>query len=152
VSPRITALGFACVAIGLTAAQDVFPAREWYHGWQYITILAIAIVVDLAYAWRARRGEDGRAGRRLALAMAGAAIVGLAGAISGLCGPDTVTVVGTPGTVTPVPDLGAAAFFSVVDAPAIERGDAGVTLRRRGAPPVDVGRRPVPLDLSVVVA
>ena len=151
-SPRVTALLFALVAIGLTVAQDAFPAREWYHEWQYITILAIAIVVVLVYAGRARTGSDGVAGRRLALAMLGAAIVGTAGLLSGLCGPDTLTVVGTPGTVIPVPDLGAAAFFAPVDAAAIERGDTLVTLRRRGAPPVEVGRRPLPLDLSVVVA
>jgi hypothetical protein len=152
VSPRLTALVFAFVAIGLTAAQDAFPARDWYHGWQYITILAIAIVVMAVYALRARAGDDGIAGRRLAVAMIGAVIVAAAGMISGLCGPDTVTVVGTPGTVTPVPDLGAAAFFAAADAASIARGDAVVTLRRRGAPPVEVGARPVPLDLSVVVA
>ncbi len=146
------ALLFAAIAIGLTAAQDTFPAREWYHGWQYITILAIAIVVTIVYAWRARGGSDGVVGRRLAVAMLGAAIVGVAGLLSGLCGPDTVTVVGTPGTVTPVPDLGAAAFFAPADAAAIERGSTVVTLRRRGAPAVEVGARPLPLDLAVVVA
>lgn len=151
-NPRVTALLFAVIAIGLTAAQDAFPAREWYHTWQYVTILAIAIVVLVVYGWRARNGSDGLAGRRLALAMLGAAIVGAAGLLSGLCGPDTVTVVGTPGTVIPVPDLGAAAFFAPVDAASIERGDTVVTLRRRGAPAVEVGRHPLPLDLSVVVA
>jgi hypothetical protein len=152
VSPRVTALLFAVVAIGLTAAQDLFPARDWYHAWPYITIVAIAIVAVVVYAWNARTGADGHVGRRLALAMLGAAIVGVAGLISGLCGPDTVTVVGTPGTVIPVPDLAAAAFFAPADAASIERGDTVVTLRRRGAPPVEVGRHPVPLDLSVVLA
>ena len=151
-SPRLSALAFACVAIALTAAQDLVPARDWYHAWQYIAILAIAIVVVVTYGWRGLRGGDGGVGRRLAAAMLGAAIVGIAGLLSALIGPDTLTVVGTPGTVTPVPDLGAAAFFAPVDPAAIDRGDAVVTLRRLGAPPLEIGRRPVPLDLSVVVA
>jgi hypothetical protein len=152
VSARLGALAFACIAIGLTAAQDLAPAQDWYHLWQYITILGIALIVMAGYAWRAWRGADGIAGRRWAAAMIGAAIVGVAGLLSALIGPDTVTVVGTPGTVTPVPDLGAAAFFAPADPAAIERGDAPVTLRRRGAPPLEIGRRPVPLDLAVVVA
>ena len=56
---------------------------------------------------------------------------------------------GTPGTVTPVPDLGAAAFFAPADPQTLPRGDAIVTLRRRDAAPVDVGARPVPLGLWV---
>jgi len=34
----------------------------------YITILAIALVVMIVYAWRAYRGNDGILGRRLAVA------------------------------------------------------------------------------------
>ena len=62
-SARATAIAFALIAIGLTIAQDVWPARDWYHAWQYVTILAIAIVVMLAHALRAWRGKDG-AGRQ----------------------------------------------------------------------------------------
>lgn len=148
-SARATAFAFAVVAIGLTIAQDVWPARDWYHGWQYITILSIAIVVMFAHALRAWRGKDGPAGKRIALALAGAIACGTAGLLSGLIGPDGVTVVGTPGTVTPVPDLGAAAFFAPADPQSIPRGDATVTLRRRDAAPVDVGPRPVPIGLWV---
>jgi hypothetical protein len=140
------------LAIGLTLAQDVVPARDWYHGWQYIVVLAIAIAIMLGYAWTARGGADGRAGQRLAVALVGAIVVAATGLLSGLIGPDTVTIVGTPGTVVPVPDLGAAAFFGEVDAPQFARGDAGITLRRRDAGPQDVGARPVPIGLSVVFA
>ncbi len=149
-SPRATAIVLALLAIGLTVAQDVAPARDWYHSWQYIALLALAIVVMVGYAWSARAGADGVAGRRLALAMAGATATAVAGLLSGLIGPDTVTVVGTPGTVTPVPDLGVAAFFAPVDAAALARGDAAVTLRRRGDGPVDIGTSPTPVGLSVV--
>jgi hypothetical protein len=149
VNARATAIAFALFAIVLTLVQDVLPARDWYHGWQYTTILGIAIVIMLAHALRAWRGKDGANGKRIALALAGAIAVAVAGLLSGLIGPDTVTVLGTPGTVTPVADLGAAAFFAQADPQTIPRGDATVILRRRGAGPVEVGSRPVPVGLSV---
>ena len=149
-SSRVTAILLAVVAIGLTVAQDLRPARDWYHSWQYIALLALAIVVMAGYAWSARNGADGTAGKRLALALVGATVTAVAGLLSGLIGPDTVTVVGTPGTVTPVPDLGVAAFFGAVDADALARGDATVTLRKRGDAPLDVGAGPTPVGLSVV--
>jgi hypothetical protein len=149
VNARASAFAFALLAIGLTLAQDVFPARDWYHGWQYTTILAIAIGVMVVHALRSWRGKAGPNGKRVALALAGASVVAVAGLLSGLIGPDTVTVVGTPGTVTPVAELGAAAFFAPADPQTIPRGDATVTLRRRNAGPVEIGPRPVPVGLSV---
>lgn len=147
-SSRVTALAFALAAIALTLAQELWPAREWYHGWQYVVFLAVAVVVTVRAAWLARRGP----GRRFALAMIGAAAVAVAGLLSGLIGPDTVTIVGTPGTVTPIPDLGVAAFFNATDPARLARGDAAITLRRRDGAAVDVGTRPVPFGLSVVFA
>jgi hypothetical protein len=149
VNARATAIAFALLAIVLTVAQDVFPARDWYHGWQYTTILAIAIVVMCAHLRRAWRGDDGPNGKRIALALAGAIAVAVAGLLSGLIGPDDVTVLGAPGTVTPVPDLGAAAFFAQADPQSVARGDAVVTLRRRNAADVVVGTRPMPVGLWV---
>ena len=148
-SARATAIAFALLAVVLTLAQDVFPARDWYHAWQYTAILGIAILVMVAHLWRAWRGRDGANGKRIALALAGAVAVAVAGLLSGLIGPDDVTVVGTPGTVTPVPDLGAAAFFAPADPQSIPRGDATVTLRRRNASDVSVGPRPVPVGLWI---
>jgi hypothetical protein len=149
VNARATAFAFALPAIVLTVAQDVLPARSWYHSWQYTVILALAILVMAVHAWRAWRGGDGPRGRRVALALAGAVAIALAGLLSGLIGPDDVTVVGTPGTVTPVPDLGAAAFFPAADPQTLPRGDAQVVLRRRDAAPVSVGTTPVPIGLWV---
>lgn len=146
---RASAFAFALLAIALTLAQDVFPARDWYHGWQYTTILGIAIAVMFVHALRSWRGKAGANGKRVALALAGAIAVAIAGLLSGLIGPDTVTVVGTPGTVTPVAELGAAAFFAPADPQTIPRGDATVTLRSRNAGPVEIGPRPVPVGLSV---
>ena len=148
-SARATAIAFALLAIVLTLAQDVFPARDWYHAWQYTAILAIAIVVMVAHLWRAWRGRDGANGKRIAVALAGATAGAVAGLRSGLIGPDDVTIVGTPGTVTPVPDLAAAAFFAPADPQSLPRGDATVTLRRRNASDVSVGPRPVPVGLWV---
>ncbi len=132
-SGRLSALAVAIFAIALVLAQLVVPETALYHTWQYALALAIALIVIVVYANRARRGADGVVGKRLALAMVGAAAIDLAGLASGLLGPDTATIVGTPGTVDPIPALGAAAFFSPADAQAIAHGDVGVTLRRRGA-------------------
>ena len=130
---RITALGTGLLAIVLVVAQDVVPQTPLYHRWQYALVLTICLVVIVAYANRARTGGDGVAGRRLVVAMIGAAIVDVAGLAAGLLGPDTAQVIGTPGTVTPIPALGAAAFFGPADAGAIAAGSASVILRRRDA-------------------
>jgi hypothetical protein len=138
VSARAAAIAVALVAIALVVAQDVVPATPLYHTWQYALALAVTLVVVLGYAKGALRGDDGRAGKRLSVAMLGAAIVAFAGLASGLLGPDTAAVTGTPGTVTPIPALGAAAFFPPVEAGAIAHGVAPVVLRRRGASEISV--------------
>lgn len=135
-SARIAALAIAALVIALAVAQDVYPQTPLYHTWQYALAVAIGLAVVIAYANGARRGEDGVAGKRLLVAMAGAVVAGIAGLASGLLGPDTASVIGTPGTVTPVPALGAAAFFAPVDAESLSRGGAGVVLRRRNAPEI----------------
>jgi hypothetical protein len=138
-SGRITAVVVASIAIALVLAQDLSPRTALYHTWQYALALAIALAVVLLYANSTRRGEEGVSGKRLAVAMLGAAVVDLAGLASGLMGPDTAAVIGTPGTVSPIPALGAAAFFSPADADGIARGDAGVNLRRRNAAEIPLG-------------
>ena len=133
---RVATLAVAVVAIGLVVAQDLYPASPLYHTWQYAAALALALAVMIAYANGVRRGEAGAHGRRLLVAIAGAAIVDVAGLASGLLGPDTADIVGTPGTVTPVPALNAAAFFGAADPAALARESGAVTLRRRGAPEI----------------
>lgn len=149
-TPRVSALVFGLLGTGLTLAQFALPGRDWYHSWQYAAVLAIVLAVVSAYAWRARAGSDGPRGVRLAYAACGAFAVAAAGLVAGLIGPDTVTVFGAPGGVTPVPDVEAAAFFGAADADGVRRGDAVLTLRRRGAPPLEVGLLPVTLGLSVL--
>jgi hypothetical protein len=142
-SSRQTTIAVALAAIALTLAQDVRPGLDAYHTWQYAAALAAAIVVLASYAWSARTGGDGPAGRRIAIGVAGALAIAIGGLLSGLIGPDTVTVGGSPGTVTPVPDLQAAAFFGAADPQTIARGDATVALRQKGgdAIPVPAGGR-----------
>lgn len=135
---RQTALLFAVAAIALSLAQDVRPGLDFYHTWQYAAALSIAIVVLTTYAWGARSGADGPVGRRVAIGIAGALAIAVGGLLSGLIGPDTVTVSGSPGTVTPVADLGAAVFFGSADPATIARGDATVSLREKGSAPLVV--------------
>lgn len=138
-SGRFAALAIALATIALVLAQDLFPRSALYHTWQYALALAIALTVVFVYANAARRGDDGPHGKRLAIAMLGAAVVGIAGLASGLLGPDTAEIIGTPGTVTPVPALGAAAFFNTVEADGLASGAGSVTLRRRNAREVALG-------------
>lgn len=143
-SRRLTACAVGAVCIGLVVAQDVVPLAGLFHTWQYATALALGAFVLIGYLNGARKGEDGLAGKRLALAVAGALVVTLAGLASGLLGPDTETVSHAPGTVAPIPDLRAAAFFTQVDAATLAAGEAHVTVRRPNKPELDVapnGRR-----------
>lgn len=144
-SARRTAILVAAIAIALVVAQDVYPQTPLYHTWQYALALGIALTVVIVYSSGARRGDDGARGKRTLVAMLGAAVVIVAGLASGLLGPDTTQIVGTPGTVTPVGALGVAAFFAPADAAAIARGNAGVVLRRRNGPEIalDAGRHRV---------
>lgn len=136
---RITALAVAIACIGLVVAQDVVPLVDFFHTWQYATALALGAFVLIAYLNGALRGADGAAGKRFALAVAGALAVTLAGIASGLLGPDTQTISHAPGTVAPLPDLKAAAFFSAADARTVADGSAHVLLRRPGRAEIDVG-------------
>lgn len=132
------ALGAAAAGILLVLAQDVVPSWTGYHTWQYSAALAIAAIAIAGYALGARRGEDGELGMRLTFAMTGALVVIAAGIASGLLGPDTETVQRAPGTVAPLPDVGAAAFFPVAGPAAIAAGDASVSLRRRNASELEI--------------
>jgi hypothetical protein len=96
------------------------------------------MVAVTGYTLDARAGRDGETGRRLAIAMIGALVIGAAGLISGLLGPDTETVTRAPGTVAPLPALGAAAFFPLAGPDEIARGDITVTLRRRDGTTLEI--------------
>lgn len=136
---RTVALVAAGASIALVFAQDAAPAWAGYHTWQYALVLALGAVAIGGYVQGARKGEDGIVGTRLLVAMAGALVIIAAGIASGLLGPDTEIIARAPGTVAPLPDVGAAAFFPIASAEAIARGDGHIGLRRRNAPSVDIG-------------
>lgn len=138
-SPRTLAFVAAFAIVALVFAQDVIPTWAGFHAWQYSATLGLCAIAIFGYIGGARKGEDGEAGRRLVFAMTGALVVAATGIASGILGPDTQTVARAPGTVAPLPDVGAAAFFPVAGADAIARGDAHVALRRRNADPIDIG-------------
>ena len=130
---RATALWAAGGGVALALAQDVVPGAALYHTWQYALAVAVVLTIAALAIVPAWRGRIGARGRWLAVALAAAAALDVAGLASGLLGPDTARIIGDPGTVTPIPALGAAAFFGAADADTIARGNAGVVLRRRGA-------------------
>jgi hypothetical protein len=136
---RAVALASAVAGMALVFAQDVFPAWAGFHTWQYTAALVLATIAVTGYALDARKGTDGEVGRRLAIASIGAVVVIVAGIASGLLGPDTETVARAPGTVAPLPDVGAAGFFPVADPATIARGDAHVQVRRRDGTSIDIG-------------
>jgi hypothetical protein len=131
VSSRLIALVSAGICVALVLAQDVVPAWTGFHTWQYAAVMVLLSVTLVAYALEARTGRDGEVGTKLVFALIGALVVGAAGIASGLLGPDTETIVRAPGTVAPLPDVGAAAFFGNADAATIARGDARVGLRQK---------------------
>ena len=124
------ALAVAVAAIALSLLQDAY-LTPFYHGWQYIVLMALLAAV-LCNAALARRRKP------LGLAFAGAAVLALAGLASGLFGPDTVEIARAPGTVAPIAQLHAAAFFGAVDAAALSEGSASIVLRRPGRAPIAV--------------
>ena len=142
-SARTAAVLAAAVCIVLALAQDAAPGWAGFHTWQYAAALAIAMIAVVGYVLEARQGRDGEVGRRLVVAMIGALVIGVAGLIAGLLGPDTQTVTQAPGTVAPLPAVGAAAFFPLAGPAEIARGDTRVILRRRDGTSLEIepGRR-----------
>jgi peptide/nickel transport system substrate-binding protein len=127
----------AACSIALVGAQYLFPRWAGFHTWQYAALLAICAATILGYLLGARkRPQDGSG--RLAIAMFGALIAIVAGIASGLLGPDSETIARAPGTVAPLPDAGAAAFFPNAGPDAIARGDLRVVLRRRNGGTLEI--------------
>ena len=131
------ALFAAACGIVLVGAQYLSPRWTGFHTWQYAALLALVAVTILAAQLGARKQPSAGAGR-FAIAMFGALIVVVAGMASGLLGPDSETIARAPGTVAPLPDVGAAAFFPNVGPDAVARGNQPVILRRRSAGTLEI--------------
>jgi hypothetical protein len=143
----VTGLGFAplcaLAAVALVLAQYAFPRWPGYHVWQYAAALALLAAPVIGRAFDLRRPSGG-ASTSMLVALLGALVIIATGLGSGLLGPDTEIVQRAPGTVAPLPDVGAAAFFPNANAQDVARGDEGVVLRRRSGPPLAIapgGRR-----------
>jgi hypothetical protein len=124
-------IALAAAGVAMVLAQDAYPQWPGYHAWPYAAALALVAAVVLGGFRAASPGH--------AIALLGALIILAAGAGSGLLGPDTETVTSAPGTVAPLPDAGAAAFFPDVAAADIARGDARIIVRRRDGGSFELG-------------
>jgi hypothetical protein len=136
VSARIATLIAGSVACAVVLAQVFIPGRALFHTWQYALALGVLAYLLISYVAPAMRGSDGPVGKMVAIALLGMLIVVADGLASGLLGPDTETIARAPGTIAPLPEIGAAAFFAGADPSTIESGHASVTLRRRGQPDI----------------
>ena len=137
-SRRAFALSAALAGIALVLVQDFAPRWSGFHTWQYAALLTIAAAVAIRYLFGLRKVRAAKNESRLSLALFGALTVIVAGLASGLLGPDTETLARSPGTVLPLPDANAAAFYPNVDAGAIARGDIHLVIRRRDRAPLDI--------------
>jgi peptide/nickel transport system substrate-binding protein len=137
-SARALVVIAAVTGIALVLVQDLAPHWAGFHTWQYAAMLAMCggVLVWYIVTLRSRRAAEGEG--RLLLAIFGALIVLVAGLASGLLGPDTETLARAPGTVLPIADVGAAAFYPNADAAAIARGDTHLILRRRNGGSLDI--------------
>ena len=128
----------ALAGVAVVLAQYAAPSWPGFHVWEYATALALLCVPAVGRAFELRRGSD-RESLGTFVALLGALVVIATGIGSGLLGPDTEVVQRPPGTVAPLPDVGAAAFFPNVDAHAVALGDEAIVLRRLDGPPLSVG-------------
>jgi hypothetical protein len=111
---------FLVCAIAMVVAQDVSPGAPIYHsGWYNALDIALFVLA----AWRLRSL------RKFYVAAFGAAVIVLAGAVSGLMGADTHTVVGAPGASVRDDDVGGSFLFPLSgDAIALQRGNSEVSI------------------------
>jgi hypothetical protein len=124
VKTRFAAIFAELVACALVIAQIVFPGNALFHTWQYALSLVVVAWLLITSAARSRRAL-------LGISLLGALIVVADGLASGLLGPDTERIARAPGTVAPLPNIGAAAFFSSATPQSLARGNAVITIRRR---------------------
>lgn len=114
-------------AAGMTVAQDIFPGNALFHtGWYNALDVALIVAALLQR-------------RKNALALFGAAIVVLSGVAAGLMGPDTHTVVGSPGATVTDDQIGSAFVFPLAQ-PNVDPQTVTVSLRS-GSSLVPIGAR-----------
>ncbi len=103
-------------AAGMTAAQDVFPGNAVFHSGWYNALNVVALAAAVFQR------------RKNSIALFGAAVVVLSGVAAGLMGPDTHTVVGSPGATVTDDQIGSAFVFPLAQ-PNVDPQSVTVWLR-----------------------
>lgn len=130
----------ALFAIGAVVVQFAVPGRALYHaGWYNVTIVALAVVAVAIGRKRFQTTRNPRFRLALIALLCGTASTALAGAASGLFGPDNQTIIGAPGQRVPIEGLGVLIFG--LGAKELAGGTA-VTLERPSRQPLSVGEAP----------
>jgi hypothetical protein len=130
-----TAAFCAALAVAGVVVELVVVARPLYHtGWYNVAIAALLVALALQMRRIVPSVTAGRARIAVTLAAFGVGIIGLAGIVSGLLGPDAETVVGAPGQSVRVAELGGDLRFPFREAP----GSADLV---RGGNAVPIGTR-----------
>jgi hypothetical protein len=135
--------GFLAAAICAVAAVLVelaIPGRAVYHtGWYNVALCALVILTIAASRRRFREARTSRARVAIVALAAGVTITGVAGAASGLLGPDDQSFVGAPGQRIRVEGLGVLVF--PLAATELSSG-ARVALERSLGGPLEIDDRP----------
>ncbi len=136
----MTLLPAAAVAVvAAVAVELVLPGQTVYHdGWYNVLLIALVAAVVAAGRRSYGHGQPARVRIAASVVVAGAAIAGFCGVISGLFAPDNQTYVGAPGQRIRVESLGTLDFpLASIDSGVSDT----VRLERPLRPPVAVGER-----------
>ena len=132
---RAAALAAAAAAV----VEVALPGRAIYHAGWFNVVLGALVVVAMVAGRHSIRAQSARARLATLSLVAGAAMVGLAGVVSGLFAPDNQTFVGAPGQRISVEALGLLAFPL---ASTETSASPSVTLLRPLHAPMEIGARP----------
>lgn len=133
-------LAAAIAAVAAVLAELAVPGRAIYHaGWYNVGLSALVILTIAASRRRFREARTPRARLAIVALVAGVATTGIAGAASGLLGPDDQSFVGAPGQRIRVEGLGVLVFpLAATELPS----DARVALERLVRGPIEVDGQP----------
>lgn len=133
-------LAAAIAAVAAVLVELAIPGRAVYHaGWYNVGLSALVILTIAASRRRFREARTPRARLAIVALVAGVATTGIAGAASGLLGPDDQSFVGAPGQRIRVEGLGVLVFpLAATELPS----DARVALERLVRGPIEVDGQP----------
>jgi hypothetical protein len=136
----IARVAAALAVVAGVAVQIGVPGRGLYHaGWYNVALIALAIFTITGARKRFRAAHSLRARAAIVALCCGAATIAVAGAASGLLGPDDQTIVGAPGQRIKVEGLGELSFPFVGASSAAP--DVALERPLRSALAIGTGRR-----------